>query len=136
MSNLKPLSVLFLLAAAAMASSALAAPRTLQGDDFITVMQGNTLSGTTKLGTAFDMYFLPGGTATYRDATGTYDSGSWHLDRNGDVCVAWQTLRDIRQGCFRVVVDRNKIAWEAKAGSGRATLRGDVTDTFLKRAGQ
>ena len=136
MSNLKSLNTLFVLVAAAMAAPASAAPQVLRGDEFITMMQRNTLSGTTAAGTDFDIYFLPGGTATYREATGTHDSGSWHLDSDGDVCVAWRNPQYVQTGCFRVAVDGDKVAWEAKAGSGRAALRGDVTETFLRGAGQ
>src|SRR5215470_1791174 len=53
-----------------------AGPRLLTGDEFITVMQNNTLSGTTVAGDAFNVYFLPGGTATYKDATGARDAGA------------------------------------------------------------
>jgi hypothetical protein len=38
--------------------------------------------------------------------------------------------------CLQVTIDGNKIAWEGKAGSDRATLRGGVTDTYLRAAGQ
>jgi len=100
------------------------------------MMQSNTLSGTTAAGDAFNIYFLPGGTATYQDASGTRDGSSWHLDKDGDVCVAWQNPADRQEGCFRVTVDGAKVAWEGKAGSGRAAQRGGITETLLKGAGQ
>jgi hypothetical protein len=81
--------LLFALVAMGAAAPAAAEPQAVRGDRFISMMDGNTLSGTTAAGTAFNLYFLPGGTATYQDAAGTRDSGTWHLDEAGDVCVAW-----------------------------------------------
>jgi hypothetical protein len=124
------------LVVAAMAAPARAEPQAVRGDQFITMMQSNTLSGTTAAGDAFNIYFLPGGTATYQDATGTRDGGSWHIDKDGDVCVAWQSPADRQEGCFRVTVDGANVAWEGKAGSGRATLRGGVSEMVLKGVGQ
>ncbi len=132
MSNLKSFSISFVLVAATVATPALASPHVLRGDEFVTMMQDNTLVGRTSSGTAFDIYFLPGGAATYREATGTHDSGSWHLDSEGDVCVAWRNPRDVQQGCFRVTVDGQKVTWKGKTGSSRTALRGDVSETFLK----
>jgi hypothetical protein len=129
-------SLLLALAAAAAAAPAAAEPQAVRGAQFISMMDGNTLSGTNAAGTAFNLYFLPGGTATYQDATGTRDSGTWRLDETGDVCVAWQNPADRQEGCFRVSVDRGKVVWEGKEGGGRATLRGGITETLLKGAGQ
>jgi hypothetical protein len=39
----------------------------LQGDGFITVMKDNTVPGRTMVGTAYNLYFLPVGAATYAD---------------------------------------------------------------------
>lgn len=124
------------VALAATAGLASAEPQAVRGDQFITMMQNNTLSGTTAAGHAFNVYFLPGGAATYEDASGARDSGTWRLDDAGDVCVAWQQPADKQEGCFRVTVDGRKVAWDSKTGGGRATLRGGVTDTLLKGAGQ
>ena len=127
-----------LLAVAIVATTAPAAadPQKVRGSQFITMMQGNTLSGTNAEGKPFKVYFLAGGIATYTDASGTRDSGSWHLDKDGDVCVAWQNPADRQEGCFRVTVDGSKVAWEGKSGSGRADLRGGVSDMVLKPTGQ
>jgi hypothetical protein len=46
--------------------------------------------------------------------------------------VAWKNPADLQEGCFNVTVDGSKVNWEGKAGSGRATLRGGVTDMVLK----
>jgi len=112
-----------------------AGPHLLRGDEFITVMQSNTLSGTTDAGGAFDIYFLPGGTVTYRNATGARESGTWHLDRDG-VCVDWQHPGDKVQGCFRVLVEGEQVTLEGPSGSSRATLRGGIAETFLNGAAQ
>jgi hypothetical protein len=124
------------LAIVTAAMPAAAAPQTVRGDQFITIMQNNALSGTNAAGQAFNIYFLPGGAATYQDSNGTRDGGSWHLDKEGDVCVAWQNPADRQEGCFHVTVDGSKVAWEGKAGSGRAALRGGVSEMYLKGAGQ
>ena len=112
-----------------------AGPRALTGDQFITAMQNNTLSGTTAAGDAFNVYFVPGGGVTYRDASGARDSGTWHLDRGG-VCVDWRNRGDKGQGCFRVLVDGERVTLEGPSGSSRATLRGGIFETFLQGAEQ
>ena len=129
-------SLVFALAAAAAAAPAAAEPQAVRGNQFIAMMDGNTLSGTSAAGTAFNLYFLPGGIATYQDAAGTRDSGTWRLDEQGDVCVAWQNAADRQDGCFRVTVDGGKVTWKGKEGGGRATLRGGITETLLETAGQ
>ena len=134
MPNATLICFLSVLAVAAAATPAAAEPQAVRGDQFIAMMNGNTLSGTTAAGTAFNLYFLPGGSATYQDATGARDSGSWHLDESGDVCVAWQNPAEQQEGCFRVTVDGGKVTWEGKEGGGRATLRGGITETLLKSA--
>ena len=128
--------MLVALLVAIAATPAAAAPQAVRGTQFITMMHSNTLSGTNAAGQAFNIYFLPGGTATYQDATGTRDSGSWHLDDDGDVCVAWKNPAERQDGCFRVTVDGSKVAWEGKGGSGRAELRGGVSEMYLKGMGQ
>jgi hypothetical protein len=117
---------------ALMAAEAHGDPRPVKGDQFITMMESNTLSGHTAAGTAFNIYFLPGGVATYTDDTGARDSGNWHLDKDGDVCVAWRDPAERQQGCFRVTVDGDKVGWEGKQGGGRGVLRGGISETFLK----
>ena len=126
-------SVLLALTVGA-ATPAAAAPQAVRGGQFISMMQGNTLSGTNASGATVNIYFLPGGVATYEDTTGTRDSGSWHIDKDGDVCVAWQNPADRQEGCFRVTVDGSKVAWEGKGGSGRGMLRGGVGELSVKAA--
>ena len=111
---------------------AAAEPHPVRWGDFVTMMQGNTLSGTTAAGTVFNMYFIAGGNATYQEVGGTRDFGSWHLDKDGDVCVTWNNSPDSANGCFHVTVDGSKVAWEGKDAGGSGKLRGGVTETFLK----
>jgi len=133
---MKTSPMLIAVAIALAVAPAAAEPQKVQGSQFITMMQGNTLSGTNTAGKPFNVYFLPGGTATYDDGGGTRDSGSWHLDKDGDVCVAWKDPANLQEGCFTVTVDGSKVNWAGKAGSGRATLRGGVTDMVLKSMAQ
>ena len=76
---------------------AAAEPHPVRWGDFVTMMQGNTLSGTTAAGTVFNMYFIAGGNATYQEVGGTRDFGTWHLDKEGDVCVVWKNSPELGQ---------------------------------------
>jgi hypothetical protein len=123
----------FLVALGA-ATAVAAGPETLRGDRFITVMANNTLSGETADGVRYDMYFLPGGLVTYRDATGEDDRGRWRIDGDGDVCISWTGSEAER--CFRVTLDGDAVSWEGKSGSGRGRLRGGITGgTLAARSG-
>jgi len=133
MSHLKRAAILAALSIAA-ATAPAAEPQPVRGSQFVTMMQGNTLSGTTPTGDEFNMYFLPGGVATYEDSGGARDSGSWRIDNQGDVCVAWQYHADTQEGCYLVTVDGSKVAWEGKLGTTQAKLRGGITESFLKGA--
>ncbi|MFM9842245.1 MAG: hypothetical protein ACKVOI_04670 [Dongiaceae bacterium] len=104
--------------------------------DFVTMMQGSTLSGTTAAGAFFNMYFIAGGNAAYQEVGGTRDFGTWHLDKDGDVCVVWNNSPDSANGGFHITVDGNKVAWESKETGGGGMLRGGVTETFFKPVGQ
>lgn len=108
-----------------------AEPEVLRGDRFINVMKNNTLTGATAEGARFNLYFLPGGSVTYRDAAGDEDRGRWHVDRDGDICITWTSLDQGKEHCFRVTLDGDTVAWEGKAGSGRGMLRGSITGGTL-----
>ncbi len=58
------------LAALGLATPSSGAPEQLKGLNFIDVMSGNTLSGTTPSGAAFNMYFVDGGDVTYEEFLG------------------------------------------------------------------
>jgi hypothetical protein len=112
------------------AATAVAEPEALRGDRFITVMADNTLTGEIADGVRYDMYFLPGGQVTYRDAAGGDDRGRWRLDDAGDVCITWSGSD--QEDCFRVTLDGDAVSWEGKSGSGRGRLRGGITGGTLE----
>src|SRR5262245_34506597 len=132
MKHLKALPVA--LPIAALAVSALADPRPVRWGEFVTIMQGNTLSGTTAAGKVVNLYFLPGGRASYEEAGGVRGHGTWQIDKDGDVCVAWENSPENPGGCYRVTVDGSKVAWESKDGKGGGILRGGISETLLKPA--
>ena len=123
-----------LVLALGVALSAAAPParaQILQGDRFITAMKDNTVSGKTASGTAYNLYFLPGGMVTYSDADGHRESGSWRLDQVGDVCVSWQRDAALPTGCYRVTANGRSLSWSSKSAHSGETLRGAVTNAFL-----
>ncbi|MGH6918273.1 MAG: hypothetical protein ACREJ0_11300 [Geminicoccaceae bacterium] len=119
-----------IVAAIALAAAvADAAAEQLKGSRFIEVMQDNTMSGTTRDGAAYNLYFLPGGEVTYDDSSGAQDRGRWSMDSDGDVCISFEKIDDGRAQCYRVEVDGRTVTWRGKAG--QATLRGGVAESFL-----
>lgn len=114
-------------------TSAQAEKTRVHGDQFMSMVQGNTVSATNAAGAAFNIYFLPGGDVSYKDDAGVSDKGKWRLDNDGDVCVVWENVAEATERCFRVWADGNKVSWEGKSGSGSGQLRGGVTDTFVKQ---
>jgi hypothetical protein len=105
----------------------------LQGDRFITAMKDNTVFGWTMAGTAYNLYFLPGGPATYADAAGRHVGGRWQLDRSGDVCIAWNGDTPLRAGCYRVQIDGRRVTWRNKFIRIDEMLGGGVINAFSKR---
>jgi hypothetical protein len=134
MKQLRALPVAF--AIVAVAGSALADPRPVRWGEFVTIMQGNTLSGKTAAGKIVNLYFLPGGGASYEEVGGERGRGTWQLDKDGDVCVAWIDSPDNPGGCYQVTIDGSKVAWKSKDAKGSGTLRGGISETFLKPAAQ
>ena len=125
--------ILFLATGVALAAALPARAEILQGDRFITAMKDNTMSGRTAAGTAYNLYFLPGGAVTYSDAAGRHAGGRWRLDRVGDVCVSWHGYAALPTGCYRVrAVDRT-LTWWNKSAHGDEALRGAITNAFLTR---
>ncbi len=126
------ISGVLILSVTAITGLAFAEPLQLKGTMFINAMKGNTLSGKTSDGVAFNAYFLSGGIVNYEDADGTKDAGQWHVDSEGDVCVAFQQVNEGKQDCFIVTLDGRNVSWEGKAGSGSGKLRGSVVEGFLE----
>jgi hypothetical protein len=122
---MKKLTILWLaLATILPASQAGAEP--LRGDNFISVMQGNTLSGKSQMGVNYNVYFLPGGEVSYQDQSGRIDKGNWSIDNEGDVCIKWKAPSNLANDCYKVDIDGRKVSWKGKTGSGHAGLRGEV----------
>jgi len=63
-------------------------------------MQGNTLTGKMGDGTPYKLYFLPGGQATIQEGNGEPQSGTWDLDKSGDVCLKWPGAVAAEDGCL------------------------------------
>ncbi len=128
----KTVLALWALVVASAPAPAHAEAEQLKGTRFIDVMQNNTLSGTTAGGASYNLYFLPGGELTYDDSSGERDRGRWSMDPDDDVCVSFEHADDGRTRCYRVEIDGRHVTWTGKAGDGGATLRGGVTESFLK----
>jgi hypothetical protein len=126
-----PLWMVLLFGALLFISSMAEAAADMRGDQFITVMDGSTLSGTDSAGSTFNLYFLPGGHLTYAGRAGTSVYGTWNFDKDGDLCVRLPRHVDALKGCFAVAVDGAKVTWRAKHLSGSAQLRGSVVETFI-----
>jgi hypothetical protein len=102
-----------------------------RGDQFVTTMDGNTLSGSSPAGLAFNLYFLAGGRVTYANIAGVRVEGAWHLNQTGDVCIEWPRPVDAWEGCFRMSIDGDQVIWRSEAASGHGVLRGSVTDVYV-----
>ena len=114
------------------AGHAFAEPLRLKGNMFINAMKGNTLSGKTGDGVSFNAYFLSGGIVNYEDANGAKDAGQWHVDSDGDVCVAFRQINDGKEDCFVVTLDGRNVSWKGKARTGSGKLRGSIVEGFLE----
>lgn len=113
------------LGAALILASVPADANDLRGDAFITVMNGNTLSGKTIDGAPFKMYFVPGGGATVQLDTAEPQHGTWSLDEAGDVCLKFPEAVG-ESGCYRVAANGSKVTWTNKKGTGNGKLLGGV----------
>lgn len=82
-----------------------------RGDQFITEMDGNKLSGTNAAGLAFSIHFLTGGHVTFTNIAGARVNGTWHRDQGGNVCIQWQNPVDAMDGCFRMSIDGDTVVW-------------------------
>ena len=122
------------LGAVALLASVPAEAKPLRGDAFITAMAGNTLTGKMADGTAYKLYFLPGGQATIQEGAAEPQSGSWSLDKSGDVCLKWPKAVASEDGCYRVDVVGHKVSWSNKDGTQKARLFGGVAPLELSKA--
>lgn len=104
----------------------------LSGTRFVEAMKDNTVSGMTADGTPYNIYFVEGGQATFTDALGRHDSGRWHIDARGGVCLQWSIPTTPQNGCFRVNVDGRHMTWTSQGGDVNAALRGSVTSAYLQ----
>jgi hypothetical protein len=122
------------LGAIALLASVPAEAKSLRGDAFITAMQGNTLTGKMGNGTPYKLYFLPGGQATIQEGTAAPVSGTWSLDKSGDVCLKWPSAVASEDGCYRVDVVGHKVSWSSKNGSQKARLFGGVAPLDMTKS--
>ena len=130
MARVTPLDILSMIAVLAFPGTSSAAH--LRGDEFITTVDGNTISGNAANGLAYDLYFLPGGRVTYSSLGRANVSGTWQLDRDGDVCIKWPQPVAALEGCFRMSFDGDTVVWRNRSVSGRGMLRGSVVDSAAK----
>jgi hypothetical protein len=119
--------IAFMLIVAAPAQSTV-----LKGDLFVEVMNGNTLSGFTLKGVPFNLYFLPGGSATYDEKGGISDIGRWRMSKAGRVCVTWRKWQPGREHCYMVRLKGRTITWTGTGGSGSGLLRGYIASSYLR----
>jgi hypothetical protein len=129
-----PLWMVLLFGALLFVSSLTGAAADMRGDQFITLTDGNALSGTDSAGSAFSLYFLPGGEVTYVGPAGGEVYGTWDLDKDGDVCLRLPHRVDAMNGCFAITVNGAKVTWRAKHLPGSAQRRGSVVETFIRPA--
>ena len=122
------------LGAAALFASLPAEAKSLRGDAFITAMNGNTLTGKMADGTPYKLYFLPGGQATIQEGTAQPQSGTWSLDKSGDVCLKWPGAVASEDGCYRVGVVGHKVTWSSKGGTQKARLFGGVAPLEMSKS--
>jgi len=122
------------LSAVALLASLPAEAKSLRGDAFITAMEGNTLTGKMADGTRYKLYFLPGGQATIQEGDAAPQSGTWSLDKSGDVCLKWPKAVASEDGCYRVDVVGHKVTWSNKDGSQKARLFGGVAPLDMSKS--
>jgi hypothetical protein len=106
----------------------------LRGDAFITAMSGNTLYGKQADGTPYKLYFLPGGQATIQEGKDDPQSGTWSLDKDGDVCLKWSGAVASENGCYKVDVVGHKVSWSNKDGTQKARLFGGVAPLDMSKS--
>jgi len=103
----------------------------VRGDQFITMMDATRSPARPPRGKAFNIYFLAGAIATYQEAGGPRDGGSWHSTRTATSCVLPAEPAERQEGCFRVTVDGAKVAWRARRQAA-GDPAGRVSEMLLK----
>jgi len=102
----------------------------LRGSMFVSVLSGNTMSGTTPSGAEFHVYFLSGGVATFVDENERMDVGRWRIRQEDDaVCVQWQTLVSEEQ-CAVVTMEGSTLTLEGDVPVGQVELLGTIVTEF------
>ena len=115
---------------AAFAAAAQAEGERLRGAQFINVLNGNTIVGTDGKGMKFHAFFLTGGVATYEDANGNKDTGTWRVTEDDRICVTWRQLNGGAERCVIVKVDGRTITWKGNSVSGKGELYGTIAGGF------
>ena len=128
------LALLAMLVALGPTLAPAAEAKALRGDAFITAMLGNTLPGKMTDGTPYKLYFLPGGQATIQEGDGQPQSGTWSLDKSGDVCLKWPSAVATEDGCYRGDVVGHKVSWSNKDGTQKARLFGGVAPLDMSKS--
>ena len=105
---------------------ATAQERQVKGSNFVTLMNGNTLSATNKAGVKFKAYFVGGGIATYEDEGGARDHGRWRVKDGDEICVTWKKVGSGQERCARVFLRGSVFLWRGKHISGEGKLLGSV----------
>ncbi len=124
------LSILTFISAFAPAVITHAETEVLKGTKFMAVVNGNTISGKTKTGTEFYVYFLSGGIATYVDRAGKRDTGTWRMRGDGAVCVTWKGPLAGKERCAIVKLKGRTLKLEGNTRIGEVELLGHLVSEF------
>lgn len=126
------MSGLLILGLSALVMPAQSEPMQLRGTMFINALKDNTLSGRTGDRLAYNLYFVSGGVVSYAGAGGETDTGRWHIDKDGRLCVAFVKRGRGQENCRVVKLDGRVLSWEGKTGTERGILRGSIVASFLE----
>ena len=129
MARLMPLTILVTMS---LLFSAMSSTADVRGDEFITAMDGNSISGIGPNGIAFSLYFLAGGDVIYSRLGRANVRGTWWINHDGDVCIKWPERVEALEGCFQMSFDGDTIIWRNKSASGHGKLHGSVVDSVSR----
>ena len=130
MKRCRILSILTFLSAFAPAVITHAEPEVLKGTKFMAVVNTNTISGKTKTGVEFHVYFLSGGIATYEDKAGKKDTGTWRMREDDAVCVTWKGSLAGKERCAIVKMKGRTLKLEGNTRVGQVELLGGIASEF------